>query len=215
MVNLLSIIKVAQIHQYLLKQRRLRKNIAPAKQRQSVQVSEDVEFLDETDDAGLHWTDVDFTCLARAWENDAHKIYQGLNGSNDFIHREAYKIFVQKPRWANLNDNGLNHAGNVPRNVARRTSHNSSPGNLVRSYNLSEDPDDPPTPQSASQNFKLDGSLYEGGSRPIGQKFFRKNLVTQMALNGVIVSGSGIHTILDELWLEKRQAKEENDRRRA
>ncbi|KAF6135193.1 hypothetical protein GIB67_035264, partial [Kingdonia uniflora] len=43
------------------------KKRAPAKQRPSVQVSEDAEFLDETDDAGMHWTDADFTCLARAW----------------------------------------------------------------------------------------------------------------------------------------------------
>ncbi|KAF6162689.1 hypothetical protein GIB67_022348 [Kingdonia uniflora] len=214
-----------------------RKKRAPAKQRPIVQVSEDAEFLDETDDAGMHWTDTDFTCLARAWvttyvnvngrtkgftfyhkvniafsrdpecptrrscgstksqwyalnaqcvaykgivaqerfrnssgkteeyrENDAHKIYKGLNGSNDFKHREAYKILAQEPRWANLRDDGLNHAVNIPRNVARRTSDNSSPGNSVRSNNLSEDPDGPPTPQSVGPNFDLDGSLYEGGS---------------------------------------------------
>ncbi|KAF6169306.1 hypothetical protein GIB67_013736 [Kingdonia uniflora] len=28
---------------------------------------EDAEFLDETDDAGQHWTDTNFTCLSRAW----------------------------------------------------------------------------------------------------------------------------------------------------
>ncbi|KAF6176147.1 hypothetical protein GIB67_023438 [Kingdonia uniflora] len=140
---------------------------APTKHRPSVQVSEDVEFLDETDDAGMHWTDADFTCLARAWvttsiqtngrikgftfyqkvniafnrdpecptrrscgstksqwyalnaqcvaykgivaqegfrnssrkteedrENDAHKIYKGLNGGNGFKHCEAYKILA-------------------------------------------------------------------------------------------------------------------------
>ncbi|KAF6141819.1 hypothetical protein GIB67_031886, partial [Kingdonia uniflora] len=132
---------------------------------------EDVEFLDETDDTGIHWTDADFTCLARAWvttsvnvnghtkgltfyqkvniafnrdpefptrrscgstksqwyalnaqcvaykgivaqerfrnssgkteedrENDSYKIYKGLNGGNDFKHREAYKILARKPR---------------------------------------------------------------------------------------------------------------------
>ncbi|KAF6170127.1 hypothetical protein GIB67_025816 [Kingdonia uniflora] len=78
------------------------------------------------------------------WENDAYKIYQGLNGGNDFKHREAYKILVRESRWANLRDDGLNHAENVPRNVARRTSENSS---LVKSYgsnNLPDDPDDPP-----------------------------------------------------------------------
>ncbi|KAF6134090.1 hypothetical protein GIB67_035644, partial [Kingdonia uniflora] len=137
----------------------------PAKQRPIVQVSEDVEFLDETDNAGMHWTDADFTCLARAWvttsvnvngrtkgftfyqkENDAHKIYKGLNGGNDFKHRKAYKILARELRWANLRDDGLNHAVNIPRNVARRTSDNSSPGNSVGSNNLSEDPDGPPTP---------------------------------------------------------------------
>ncbi|KAF6150061.1 hypothetical protein GIB67_002843 [Kingdonia uniflora] len=84
-------------------------------------------------------------------ENNAHKIYQGLNGGNDFKHREAYKIMARKPRWANLRDDGLNHARNIPRNVARRSSDNSSLGNLVRSNNLSEDPDGPPAPQSAGQ----------------------------------------------------------------
>ncbi|KAF6172835.1 hypothetical protein GIB67_034687 [Kingdonia uniflora] len=79
-------------------------------------------------------------------ENDAHKIYHGLNGGNDFKHREAYKILALEPRWANVRDNGLNHAVNIPRNVARRISDNSSPGNSVRSNNLSEDPDGPPTP---------------------------------------------------------------------
>ncbi|KAF6168818.1 hypothetical protein GIB67_042125 [Kingdonia uniflora] len=74
-------------------------------------------------------------------ENEAHKIYQGLNGDNDFKHREAYKILVRESRWANLRDDGLNHAENIPRNIARRTSDNSSPGNSVRSNNLSEDPD--------------------------------------------------------------------------
>ncbi|KAF6152280.1 hypothetical protein GIB67_005934 [Kingdonia uniflora] len=160
-----------------------RKKRAPAKQRPSMQVSENAEFLDETDDAGMHWTDADFTCLARAlvttsvningrtkgftfyqnvniafnrdpegptrrscgltksqWyalnaqcvaykgivaqerfrnssgkteenrENDAHNIYKGLNGGNDFKHREAYKILAREPRWANLRDDGLNHA---------------------------------------------------------------------------------------------------------
>ncbi|KAF6146445.1 hypothetical protein GIB67_037745 [Kingdonia uniflora] len=28
-------------------------------------------------------------------ENDAQKIYQGLNGGNDFKHREAYKILAR------------------------------------------------------------------------------------------------------------------------
>ncbi|KAF6157812.1 hypothetical protein GIB67_038280, partial [Kingdonia uniflora] len=148
-----------------------RKKRAPVKQRPIVQVSEDAEFLDEIDDAGMHWMDTDFTCLARAWvttsvnvngrtngftfyqkvniafnqdpdcptrrscgstksqwyalnaqcvaykgivaqerfrnssgkieedrENDAHKIYKGLNGGNDFKHREAYKILAREPR---------------------------------------------------------------------------------------------------------------------
>ncbi|KAF6154034.1 hypothetical protein GIB67_026688 [Kingdonia uniflora] len=192
-----------------------RKKRAPAKQRQSVQVPEDTEFLDETDDAGMHWTEADFTCLARAWENDAHKIYQGLNGGNDFKHREAYKILAQKPQWANLRDDGLNHAVKIPRNVARRTSDNSSPGNSVGSNNLSEDPDGPPTPQSAIPNSNLDGSLYEGGSRPISLKLYRKNLAAQKAMDGVAVSGSGIQAMLDELGLEKIQAKEGKKKRRA
>ncbi|KAF6151713.1 hypothetical protein GIB67_001996 [Kingdonia uniflora] len=194
-----------------------RKKIVPAKQRPIVQVSEDAKFLDETDDAGMHWTDADFTCLARAWvttsvnvnsrtkgftfyqkvniafnrdpecptrrscgstksqwyalnaqcvtykgivaqerfrnssgkteedrENDAHKIYKGLNDDNDFKHREAYKILAREPRWANLRDDGLNQAVNIPRNVVRRTSDNSSSRNSVGSNNLSEDPDGPP-----------------------------------------------------------------------
>ncbi|KAF6141111.1 hypothetical protein GIB67_006556 [Kingdonia uniflora] len=259
-----------------------RKKRAPAKQRPSVQVPEDAEFLDETDDTGIHWTDADFRCLARAWvttsvqtngrtkgftfyqkvniafnrdpecptrrscgstksqwyalnaqcvaykgivaqerfrnssgkteedrENDAHKIYKGLNGGNDFKHREAYKILARESRWANLRDDGLNHAVNIPRNVVRRTSDNSSPGNSVGSNNLSEDLDGPPTPQSTDPNSDLDGSLYEGGSRPIGQKLYRKNIASQKAMEGVTASGSGIHALLDELRLEKIQAKEE------
>ncbi|KAF6162779.1 hypothetical protein GIB67_029048 [Kingdonia uniflora] len=168
-----------------------RKKRTPAKQRQSMQVPQDVEFLDETDDAGLHWTEADFTYLTRAWrivaqerfrnsigktkdrENAAHKIYQGLNGGNDFKHREAYKILEQEQRWANLRNDGLNHAGNAPRNIARRTSDNYSSGNSARSNNLSEDPDGPPT------------------------------------LN------PDIQTMLDELRLEKRQAKEKKERKRA
>ncbi|KAF6165676.1 hypothetical protein GIB67_012573 [Kingdonia uniflora] len=148
-------------------------------------------------------------------ENDAHKIYQGLNGSNDFKHREAYKILAREPQWANLRDDGLNHVGNIPRNVAWKTSDNSSPGNSVRSNNLSEDPDDSPAPQSAGPNSDFDGSLYEGGSRPIDQKLYKKNLTTQKALDGVIASGSGFQTIMDELRLEKGQTKEEKERRRA
>ncbi|KAF6160118.1 hypothetical protein GIB67_018898 [Kingdonia uniflora] len=195
--------------------RKERKKRTPAKQRPSVQMSEDAEFLDETDDAGMHWTNADFTCLARAWENDAHKIYKGLNGGNDFKHRKAYKILTREPRWANLRDDGLNHAVNIPRNVARRTSDNSSPGNSVGSNNLSEGPDNPPTPQSAGLNSDLDGSLYEGGCRPIGQKLYKKNIASQKAMEGVTTSGSGIHALLYELRLEKMQAKEENKRRRA
>ncbi|KAF6173963.1 hypothetical protein GIB67_039914, partial [Kingdonia uniflora] len=157
-----------------------RKKRAPAKQRPIVQVSEDAKFLDETDDAGMHWTDADFTCLARAWENNAHKIYKGLNGGNDFKHREAYKILAREPRWANLRDDGLNHAVNYPRNVARKTSDNSS-----------------------------------AGTRPIGQKLHKKNIASQKALEGVTVSGSGVHALLDELRLEKMQANQEKERRRA
>ncbi|KAF6160561.1 hypothetical protein GIB67_019501 [Kingdonia uniflora] len=148
-------------------------------------------------------------------ENDAHKIYKGLNGGNDFKHREAYKILAREPRWANLRDDGLNHAVNIPRNVARRTSDNSSPGNSVGSNNLSEDPDGPPTPQSAGPNSDLDGSLYEGGSRPIGQKLYKKNIALQKALEGVTASGSGVHALLDELRLEKMQANQEKKRSRA
>ncbi|KAF6145816.1 hypothetical protein GIB67_028811 [Kingdonia uniflora] len=240
------------------------------------------------DDAGMHWTDADFTCLARAWlttsvnvngrtkgftfyqkvnivfnrdpecptrrsygstksqwyalnaqcvaykgivaqerfmnssgkteedrENDTHKIYKGLNGGNNFKHREAYKILAREPRWANLRDDGLNHAVNIPRNVARRTSDNSSPGNSVGSNNLSEDPDDPPIPQFTCPNSDLYGSLYEGGSRPIGQKLYRKNIASQKALEGVTASGSGVHALLDELRFEKMQANQEKERRRA
>ncbi|KAF6161737.1 hypothetical protein GIB67_009106 [Kingdonia uniflora] len=147
-------------------------------------------------------------------ENDVHKIYQGLNGGNDFKHREAYKILAREPRWANLRDDGLNHAGNVPRNIARKTLDNSSPGNSVGSNNLSKDPDGLPTPQSVGPNSELDGSLYEG-CRPIGQKLFRKNLAKQKALDGVVASGSSIQTILDELRLKKREGKEKKERRRA
>ncbi|KAF6175973.1 hypothetical protein GIB67_003461, partial [Kingdonia uniflora] len=89
-------------------------------------------------------------------KNDAHKIYQGLNGGNDFKHREAYTILAREPRWANLRDDGLNHAVNITRNVARRTSDNSSLGNSVGLNNLSEDPDDPPTPQFVGPNSDLD-----------------------------------------------------------
>ncbi|KAF6152588.1 hypothetical protein GIB67_013035 [Kingdonia uniflora] len=54
-------------------------------------------------------------------ENDVHKIYKGLNGDNDFKRHKAYKIFAREPRWACLRDDELNHAVNIPRNVARRT----------------------------------------------------------------------------------------------
>ncbi|KAF6176449.1 hypothetical protein GIB67_010086 [Kingdonia uniflora] len=190
------------------------KKRAPAKQRPSVQVPEDAKFLDETDDARMHWTDADFTYLARVWENNAHKIYKGLNSGNDFKHREAYKILAREPRWANLRDNGLNHAVNIPRNVARKTSNNFSLGNLVGSNNLLEDPDNPPTPQSTGQNSVLDVLLNEGGSRPIGQKLYRKNIVLQKVMKGVTTSGSSVHALLDELRLKKIQAKEEKERRR-
>ncbi|KAF6164196.1 hypothetical protein GIB67_010166 [Kingdonia uniflora] len=60
-------------------------------------------------------------------KNDAHKIYKGLNDGNDFKHHEAYKILAREPRWDNLRDDGLNHAVNIPKNVAMRTSDNSSP----------------------------------------------------------------------------------------
>ncbi|KAF6157378.1 hypothetical protein GIB67_004316 [Kingdonia uniflora] len=148
-------------------------------------------------------------------ENDEHKIYKGLNDGNDFKHREAYKILAREPRWANLRDDGLNHTVNIPRNVARKTSGNSSPGNSVGSNNISKDPDCSPTPQSTGPNFDLNGSLYEGGSRPIGQKLYRKNLASQKAMEGVAASGSGIQIMLDELRLEKIQAKEEKKKRRA
>ncbi|KAF6171370.1 hypothetical protein GIB67_009511 [Kingdonia uniflora] len=142
------------------------------------------------------------------------QIYKGLNDGNDFKHCEAYKILAREPRWANLRDDGLNHEVNIPRNIARRTSDYSSPGNLVGSNNLSEDPDGPPTPQSAGSNFDIDGSLYEGGSRPIGQKLHIMNIASQKAMEGVTASGSSIHALLDELQLEKMQTKEENERRR-
>ncbi|KAF6134329.1 hypothetical protein GIB67_005721 [Kingdonia uniflora] len=160
-------------------------------------------------------SDVNASIPVEAAENDAHKIYQGLNGGNDFKHRETYKILARELRWAKLWDDGLNRAVNIPRNVARRTLDNSSPGNSVGSNNLSEDPDGPPTPQSAGSNSDLDGSLYEGGSRPISQNFYSKNLTAQKAMDGVAAFGSCIQTMLDELRLEKRQAKEEKERRRA
>ncbi|KAF6139806.1 hypothetical protein GIB67_009653 [Kingdonia uniflora] len=147
-------------------------------------------------------------------ENNAHKIYKGLNGGNDFKHREAYKILAREPRWANLRDNGLNHAVNIPIKMARRTSDNSTPGNSVGLNNLSEDPDGPHTPQSEGPNSNLDGSLYKGGSRPIDQKLYRKNIASQKAMEGVTAFCSGAHALLDELRLEKIQAKEEKEKRR-
>ncbi|KAF6176107.1 hypothetical protein GIB67_000201 [Kingdonia uniflora] len=144
-----------------------------------------------------------------AHEKDAHKIYQGINGDNDFKDRKTYKILTREQRRANLKDDRLNHVESITINIARRTSHNSSLGNSVRSNNLSEDPDDPPIPQFVPQNFELDGSLYEGGTRPIGQKTFRKDLATQKALDEIIASGSSIQTMLMEMRLEKRKEKEE------
>ncbi|KAF6142749.1 hypothetical protein GIB67_018460 [Kingdonia uniflora] len=111
-------------------------------------------------------------------ENDAHKIYQGLNGGNDFKHREVYKILARELLWANQRDDGLNHAVNIPRNVARRTSDSSSLGNSVGSNDQSEVLDGPPILQSKGPNSDLDGSLYEGRSMPISQKLYRKNLVS-------------------------------------
>ncbi|KAF6175264.1 hypothetical protein GIB67_030482 [Kingdonia uniflora] len=230
-----------------------RKKRAPAKQRPIVQVSEDAEFLGERDDAGMHRTDADFTCLATAWvttsvnvngrtkgftfyqkvniafirdpecptrrscgltksqwyalnaqcvaykgivaqerfrnsgrkteedrENGTHKIYKGLNGDNDFKHREAYKILAREPRWANLRDDGLNHAVNIPRNVAGEYR-----------------------------------TILLRGTRLIGQKLHRKNILSQKALEGVTASGSVVHALLDELRLEKMQANQEKERRRA
>ncbi|KAF6172373.1 hypothetical protein GIB67_022596 [Kingdonia uniflora] len=148
-------------------------------------------------------------------ENDAHKIYKVLNGGNDFKHSEAYMIMAWEPRWANRRDDRLNRPVNIPRNVARRTLENSSPTNSVGSNNLSVNPDGPPTPQSAGPNSDLNGSLYEGGSRPIGQKLYRKNIASQKAMEGVTASGSGIQTLLNELRLEKMQANQEKERRRA
>ncbi|KAF6138855.1 hypothetical protein GIB67_018586 [Kingdonia uniflora] len=84
-----------------------------------------------------------------------------MNGGNNFKHREAYNILAREPRWASLKDNGLNHTGNLPKNVASKTLHNSSPGNSTGSNNLSEDPGAPPILQSAPPNYELDGSLYE------------------------------------------------------
>ncbi|KAF6166723.1 hypothetical protein GIB67_005599 [Kingdonia uniflora] len=162
----------------------------------------------------MHWIEADFTYLARKWENDAHKIYQSLNGSNDFKYREVYTILARESRRANLRDDGLNHAVNKPRNIARRTSDNSSQGNSVGSNNLLEDLNGPLTPQSAGLNSDLDGSLYVGRSRPIGQKLYRKNLASQKAIGGIAASGSGIQIMLDKLWLEKIQAKEEKEIRR-
>ncbi|KAF6140826.1 hypothetical protein GIB67_042239, partial [Kingdonia uniflora] len=58
------------------------------KQRQNVQVPEDAEFLDETNDGGLHWTEVNLTCLARGWvttsvqttgRTKAFTFYQNVN----------------------------------------------------------------------------------------------------------------------------------------
>ncbi|KAF6147411.1 hypothetical protein GIB67_016768 [Kingdonia uniflora] len=111
-------------------------------------------------------------------ESDAHKIYKGLNGGNDFKHREAYKILMREPRWANLRDNRLNHAVNIPRNAVRRTS-----------------------------------AILLWGTRPIGQKLHRKNIASQKVMEGVTASGNDIHALLDELRLEKMQAKEEKERR--
>ncbi|KAF6150412.1 hypothetical protein GIB67_034111 [Kingdonia uniflora] len=214
----------------------------PKKQRQSVQVPEDAEFLDEIDDGGLHWTEADFMCLVRAWvtasiqtmsRTKGFTFYQKVNivfnRDLEFPTRRssgstksqwytlnsqcvAYKRIVAQERFrhysgkteedrANLRDDGLNYAGNIPRNVARRTSDNSFLGNSVGSNNLSEDPGGQLTPQSVGPNAELDNSLYEGGNKP---KTFRKNLAAQKALDGVAASGTCIQTMLDELQLEKR-----------
>ncbi|KAF6144395.1 hypothetical protein GIB67_024622, partial [Kingdonia uniflora] len=97
----------------------------------------------------------------------------------------------------------------------RRKKKEGKMRNSIGSNNLSDDPDDPPIPQSNPQNSKFNGLLYEGGARTIGQKLFRKNLTRNKVLDDIITSGSGIQAMLMEMRLEKKQTKQEKERRRA
>ncbi|KAF6151553.1 hypothetical protein GIB67_007933, partial [Kingdonia uniflora] len=139
---------------------------------------------------------------AQCVENDAHKIYKGLNGGNDFKHREAYKILAREPRWAYLRDDGLNHAVNIPKNVVRRTSDNSSPGNSVGSNNLSKDPDGPPTPQSAEVYYPTPRRSYShllhGKVKNRGQRIWQVHQTGHLYIKGQILQA--LRTLLTWLW---------------
>ncbi|KAF6169907.1 hypothetical protein GIB67_034299 [Kingdonia uniflora] len=188
----------------------------------------------------MHWMEADFTCLARAWVTAS---VQTTGRTNGFTFYQNVNIAfnrdpecpTQRPsgstksQWYTLNTQCMAYKGIVAQeqfwnnsgkteedreNDAHKIYQGLNGGNSVGSNNLPEDPDSPRTPQSAGPNSGLDGLLYEGGSRPIGQKLYRKNLATQKALDGVTASGSSIQTMLDELRLEKRQTKEGKKRRR-
>ncbi|KAF6164423.1 hypothetical protein GIB67_025249 [Kingdonia uniflora] len=171
----------------------------------------------------MHWADADFTCLAKAWVTTSvqtngrtkgftfyQKVNIAFNRDPECPTRRSCES--TKSQWYALNAQCVAYKGIVAQEQFRNSSGKTKEdrendaykiykglngGNSVGSSNLLEDPDGPPAPQSAGPNSDLDGLLYEGGSRPIGQKLHKNNIASQKAMEGVTASGSGIHALLD------------------
>ncbi|KAF6152876.1 hypothetical protein GIB67_011347, partial [Kingdonia uniflora] len=146
------------------------------------------------DDARLHWTETDFTCLARAWLIASVKTVGRTKGFT--FYQNVNIAFNKDPECPTQRSSGLTKAQWYTLNAQ-----------CVAYKRI-----------IAQERFRHDsGKIKEDrvGSRPIGQELFRNNLATQKELNSVVASGSDIQTILDELRLKKRQANEEKEIRRA
>ncbi|KAF6175673.1 hypothetical protein GIB67_022675 [Kingdonia uniflora] len=159
----------------------------------------------------MHWTEVDFTCLAKAWVTAS---VQTTGRTNGFTFYQKVNIaFKRDPECPTRRSSGSTKSQWYTLNAQCVVCKGIVAQERFRNSNGKTEEDRENDAHKIYQGLNGDGSLYEGGSRPIGQKLYRKNLTAQKALDGVAASGSGIQTMLDKLWLEKIQAKEEKERR--
>ncbi|KAF6170284.1 hypothetical protein GIB67_042974 [Kingdonia uniflora] len=91
-----------------------KKEKSTRKTRQTVQVPEDAEFLDETDDGGMYWTEADFTCLARADSECPTRRSSGSTKSQWYtlnVQCVAYKGIVAQERFRNISGKAEEESG--------------------------------------------------------------------------------------------------------
>ncbi|KAF6175699.1 hypothetical protein GIB67_022701 [Kingdonia uniflora] len=169
------------------------------------------------DDVGMHWTDADFTCLTRTWVTTSVQTNGRTKGFT--FYQKVNIIFNSDPecltrrscgstksQWYVFNAQCVAYKGIVAQERFRNSSRKIEEDQENDAHKIYKS-------LNGGNDFKH-REAYKILVREPRWVNLRDDGLNHAAIEGVTASGSGIQIMLDELWLEKIQEKEENDRRR-